>query len=48
MLEHVEMEVLTTVRKARFRCCIAQPMTLDWVIDNPGKEPGERFNPVYL
>jgi len=29
MLEHVEMEVLTTVRKARFRCCIAQPMTLD-------------------
>ncbi|AQK50105.1 Serine/threonine-protein kinase HT1 [Zea mays] len=29
MLEQVEMEVLTTVRKARFRCCIAQPMTLD-------------------
>ncbi|KAL6843180.1 hypothetical protein ACP4OV_026893 [Aristida adscensionis] len=29
MLEQVEMEVLTTVRKARFRFCIAQPMTLN-------------------
>lgn len=29
MLEQVESEVLTTVRRARFRCCIAQPMTLD-------------------
>jgi len=29
MLEHVEMEVLHTVRKARFRCCVSQPMTLD-------------------
>ena len=29
MLEHVEMEVLNNVRKARFRCCISQPMTLD-------------------
>lgn len=29
MLERVEMEVLNNVRKARFRCCISQPMTLD-------------------
>ncbi|EMS50445.1 Serine/threonine-protein kinase HT1 [Triticum urartu] len=29
MLERVEMEVLKNVRKARFRCCISQPMTLD-------------------
>lgn len=29
MLEQVEMEVLTTVRRARFRCCIAQPKTRD-------------------
>ncbi|OWM86873.1 serine/threonine-protein kinase STY13-like [Punica granatum] len=29
MLEYAEAEVLTTVRKARFRCCIARPMTLD-------------------
>ncbi|KAI6682671.1 hypothetical protein NL676_036552 [Syzygium grande] len=29
MLENAETEILTTVRKARFRCCITQPMTLD-------------------
>ena len=29
MLEHAEMEILSTVRKARFRCCISQPMTTD-------------------
>ncbi|OIW09895.1 hypothetical protein TanjilG_32044 [Lupinus angustifolius] len=29
MLESAETEILTTVRKARFRCCIAQPMTAD-------------------
>lgn len=29
MLEQAELEILTTVRKARFRCCISQPMTLD-------------------
>uniref|UniRef100_A0A7N0T4I1 non-specific serine/threonine protein kinase n=1 Tax=Kalanchoe fedtschenkoi TaxID=63787 RepID=A0A7N0T4I1_KALFE len=28
MLEHAEKEIMTTVRKARFRCCI-QPMTTD-------------------
>ncbi|MQM04460.1 hypothetical protein Taro_037255 [Colocasia esculenta] len=29
MLENAETEILTTVRKARFRCCMSQPMTLD-------------------
>ncbi|CAA7398782.1 unnamed protein product [Spirodela intermedia] len=29
MLEQAELEILTTVRKARFRCCISQPMTMD-------------------
>ncbi|XP_076907326.1 serine/threonine-protein kinase STY13-like [Bidens hawaiensis] len=29
MLEHAETEVMTTVRKARFRCCMSQPMTTD-------------------
>uniref|UniRef100_A0A2P2LSA7 non-specific serine/threonine protein kinase n=1 Tax=Rhizophora mucronata TaxID=61149 RepID=A0A2P2LSA7_RHIMU len=29
MLENAETEILTTVRKARFRCCISQPMTVD-------------------
>lgn len=29
MLEHAENELLTSVRKARFRCCINRPMTLD-------------------
>jgi tRNA A-37 threonylcarbamoyl transferase component Bud32 len=29
MLENAEIEILTTVRKARFRCCMALPMTLD-------------------
>lgn len=29
MLEHAENEVITVVRKARFRCCISQPMTTD-------------------
>jgi hypothetical protein len=29
MLEQVEQEVMNTVRKARFRCCISQPMTMD-------------------
>ncbi|KAK0572804.1 hypothetical protein LWI29_037565 [Acer saccharum] len=29
MLEHAEYEIMTTVRKARFRCCIARPMTMD-------------------
>ncbi|XP_058207863.1 serine/threonine-protein kinase STY13-like isoform X3 [Rhododendron vialii] len=29
MLENAEMEIITTVRKARFRCCITQPMTVD-------------------
>ncbi|XP_031476625.1 serine/threonine-protein kinase STY13-like isoform X1 [Nymphaea colorata] len=29
MLENAEQEILTTVRKARFRCCMVQPMTLD-------------------
>ncbi|KAK3435331.1 serine/threonine-protein kinase STY13 [Eucalyptus grandis] len=29
MLENAETEILTTVRKARFRCCMTQPMTMD-------------------
>ncbi|PWA38984.1 protein kinase-like domain-containing protein [Artemisia annua] len=29
MLEHAETEIMTTVRKARFRCCMSQPMTTD-------------------
>lgn len=29
MLEHAENDIMTTVRKARFRCCISQPMTTD-------------------
>ncbi|XP_058223115.1 serine/threonine-protein kinase STY13-like [Rhododendron vialii] len=29
MLEIAETEIMTTVRKARFRCCIGQPMTMD-------------------
>lgn len=29
MLENAEVEILTTARKARFRCCITQPMTTD-------------------
>ncbi|CAL2224553.1 unnamed protein product [Prunus armeniaca] len=29
MLENAETEIMTTVRKARFRCCITQPMTMD-------------------
>lgn len=29
MLENAETEVMTTVRKARFRCCISQPMTTE-------------------
>ncbi|KAM3395019.1 serine/threonine-protein kinase STY13 [Capsicum galapagoense] len=29
MLEAAETEILTTVRKARFRCCVSQPMTTD-------------------
>ncbi|GMH11780.1 hypothetical protein Nepgr_013621 [Nepenthes gracilis] len=29
MLEHAETEIMTTVRKARFRCCMTQPMTTD-------------------
>ncbi|KAK9741709.1 hypothetical protein RND81_03G122900 [Saponaria officinalis] len=29
MLEYAETEIMTTVRKARFRCCITQPMTAD-------------------
>ncbi|XP_060188505.1 serine/threonine-protein kinase STY13-like isoform X1 [Lycium barbarum] len=29
MLEVAETDILTTVRKARFRCCISQPMTTD-------------------
>ncbi|KAL5226128.1 hypothetical protein ABZP36_012767 [Zizania latifolia] len=29
MLENAEIEVMRNVRKARFRCCIAEPMTTD-------------------
>ncbi|XP_061990758.1 serine/threonine-protein kinase STY13-like [Rosa rugosa] len=29
MLEIAETEIMTTVRKARFRCCMTQPMTAD-------------------
>jgi tRNA A-37 threonylcarbamoyl transferase component Bud32 len=29
MLEHAETEVMTVARKARFRCCISHPMTID-------------------
>uniref|UniRef100_A0A7C8ZF28 non-specific serine/threonine protein kinase n=1 Tax=Opuntia streptacantha TaxID=393608 RepID=A0A7C8ZF28_OPUST len=29
MLEHAETEIMTSVRKARFRCCMTQPMTTD-------------------
>ncbi|CAK9161961.1 unnamed protein product [Ilex paraguariensis] len=29
MLEAAETEIMTTVRKARFRCCMSQPMTAD-------------------
>ncbi|XP_072970982.1 serine/threonine-protein kinase STY13 [Typha angustifolia] len=29
MLENAEMEIVSTVRKARFRCCISLPMTTD-------------------
>lgn len=30
MLESAEMEIVSTVRKARFRCCLSEPMTRDW------------------
>ncbi|KAB1212012.1 Serine/threonine-protein kinase HT1 [Morella rubra] len=29
MLENAETDIMTTIRKARFRCCMAQPMTAD-------------------
>ncbi|XP_077238626.1 serine/threonine-protein kinase STY13-like [Tasmannia lanceolata] len=29
MLENAETEIMTNVRKARFRCCLTQPMTTD-------------------
>ncbi|XWS75463.1 hypothetical protein CRYUN_Cryun01aG0090600 [Craigia yunnanensis] len=29
MLENAETEIMTTVRKARFRCCVTQPMIMD-------------------
>lgn len=29
MLENAETEIMTNVRKARFRCCMTQPMTAD-------------------
>ncbi|ERN12578.1 hypothetical protein AMTRI_Chr01g136410 [Amborella trichopoda] len=29
MLENAQNEILTNVRKARFRCCLAQPLTAD-------------------
>ncbi|XP_021813633.1 serine/threonine-protein kinase HT1-like [Prunus avium] len=29
MLEHAETDIMTNVRKARFRCCMTQPMTAD-------------------
>ncbi|KAG2286335.1 hypothetical protein Bca52824_045939 [Brassica carinata] len=29
MLEAAEIEIMTTARKARFRCCMSQPMTID-------------------
>ncbi|XP_068643035.1 serine/threonine-protein kinase STY13-like [Aristolochia californica] len=29
MLENAETEIMTNVRKARFRCCMTQPMTTD-------------------
>uniref|UniRef100_K7KRU3 Protein kinase domain-containing protein n=1 Tax=Glycine max TaxID=3847 RepID=K7KRU3_SOYBN len=29
MLENAENEIMTTVRKARFRCCMTHPMTAD-------------------
>ncbi|XP_047310074.1 serine/threonine-protein kinase STY13-like [Impatiens glandulifera] len=29
MLENAQTEIMTTVRKARFRCCMNQPMTTD-------------------
>lgn len=29
MLEHVQAELATSVRRARFRCCMTQPMTID-------------------
>ncbi|KAL5212264.1 hypothetical protein ABZP36_023111 [Zizania latifolia] len=29
MLESAEMEIVSNVRKARFRCCISEPMTTD-------------------
>ena len=30
MLENAETEIMTTVRKARFRCCMSQPRTMEW------------------
>lgn len=30
MLENAQTEIMMTVRKARFRCCMTQPMTTDW------------------
>ena len=29
MLENAETEIMTTVRKARFRCCMSQPRTME-------------------
>jgi serine/threonine protein kinase len=29
LLEAAETEIMTTARKARFRCCLSQPMTID-------------------
>uniref|UniRef100_A0A2C9VES3 Serine-threonine/tyrosine-protein kinase catalytic domain-containing protein n=1 Tax=Manihot esculenta TaxID=3983 RepID=A0A2C9VES3_MANES len=35
MLVSAETEIMNNVRKARFRCCMTMPMTLDWF-------PGEK------
>jgi serine/threonine protein kinase len=42
MLENAETEIMTTVRKARFRCCMTQPMTADWPTNQTSGEKGKK------
>lgn len=44
LLECAETEIMSTVRKARFRCCMTQPMTMDWLPSQENSDEAYRVS----
>lgn len=48
MLENAQTEIMTNVRKARFRCCMVQPMTVEWSRIEDRKRKGKKKKQILM